>query len=61
MNENVLYVVKEYKVDNPHSTKIVSIRDSCYRDFHNNCFHKFIFESIYDIKLTNITNSEFNS
>ena len=35
MNENELYVVKEYKFDNPPFTKIDSTIDDCYRDCHN--------------------------
>ena len=58
MNENELYVVKEYKFDNPLITKIDSIIDGCYRDCHNKFFHTFKYVCIYDIKLTNITNNE---
>ena len=58
MNENELYVVKEYKFDNPLITKIDSIIDNCYRDCHNKYFHTFKYVCIYDIKLTNITNNE---
>ena len=58
MNENELYVVKEYKFDNPLITKIDSIIDGCYRDCHNRFFHTFKYVCIYDIKLTNITNNE---
>ena len=58
MNENELYVVKEYKFDNPLITKIDSIIDGCYRDCHNNFFHTYKYVCIYDIKLTNITNNE---
>ena len=58
MNENEIYVVKEYKFDNPPITKIDSIIDGCYRDCHNNFFHTFKYVCIYDIKLTNITNNE---
>ena len=58
MNEKELYVVKEYKFDNPLITKIVSIIDGCYRDCHNNYFHTFRYVCIYDITLTNITNNE---
>ena len=36
MNENELYVVKEYKFDNPVITKIDSLIDKYYRDYHNN-------------------------
>ena len=58
MNENELYVVKEYKFDNPVISKIDSILDNCYRDCHKNYFHTFKNVCIYDIKLTNITNKE---
>ena len=33
MSANELYVVKEYKFDNPLFTKIDSIIDSCIPDF----------------------------
>ena len=58
MNENELYVVKEYIFDNPPIHKIDSIIDSCYRDCHNKYFHTFKYECIYDIKLTSIINNE---
>ena len=58
MNENELYVVKEYKFDNPLISKIDSIIDGCYRDCHNKYFHTFKYVCIYDIKLTNITNNK---
>ena len=58
MNDNELYVVKEYKFDNPMITEIDSIIDKCFRDCHNSYFHNFKYECIYNIKLTNITNNE---
>ena len=58
MNENELYVVKEYKFDNPLITKIDSKFDNCYRDCQNKYFHTFKYVCIYDIKLTNIRNNE---
>ena len=58
MNENELYVVKEYEFNNALITKIDSITDSCYRDCHTKYFHTFKYVFIYDIKLTNITNNE---
>ena len=58
MNENKLYVVKEYKFDNPLITKIDSIIDNCYRDCHNKYFNTFKYVCLYDIELTNITNNE---
>ena len=35
MNENELYVLKEYEFDKPLITKINSIIDSCYRERQN--------------------------
>ena len=58
MNENELYIVKEYSFDNPLATKIESLIDSCYKDCHTKYFHTFIYECIYDIKLKNITDNE---
>ena len=34
MNENELYVLREYKFDNPLSTDIDSETDKCFRDCH---------------------------
>ena len=58
MNENELYVVKEYKFDNPLYHKIDYVIDKCLRDCHNSYFHNFKYECIYDIKLTSITINE---
>ena len=58
MNENDLYVLKEYKFINPLITRILSILDGCCRDCHNKYFHTFKNVCIFDIKLTNITNNE---
>ena len=58
MNENEIYVVKEYKFDNPLITEIDSIIDKNFRDCHNNYFHSFKYDCIYDIKINNITNNE---
>ena len=58
MNENELYILKEYKFDNPLFHKIDYIIDKCFRDCHNSYFRNFKYEGIYDIKLTNITNNE---
>ena len=61
MNENESYVVKEFKFDNPLITDTDAIIDSSCKDCHNNYSHKFIYECIYDIKLTNITDNEMNN
>ena len=61
MNENEIYVVKEYKFDNPLFTEIDFIVDNSFKDCHNNYFHNFEYNCIYDIKLKNITNNEINN
>ena len=58
MNENELYVVKEYKYNNPIITRTASIIGECYRDCHNRYFHTLKYVYIYDIKVTNILNKE---
>ena len=58
MNENELYVVKEYKFDDPIITQIDSTIDKCFRDCQKSYFDNFKYECIYDNKLTNITNNE---
>ena len=58
MNENELYVVKEYKLESPLFTNIDSMLDRCFKDCHNIYFHDFKYECITDIKLTIITNNE---
>ena len=58
MNENNLFVVEEYKFDNPLCFDIDSIIDGCFKNCHKNCFHNFEYECIYDIKFTNITDIE---
>ena len=50
MNENDVYVVEEYKFDNPLFTEIDYIIDSCFTDCHKSYFHKIIYEIIYDVK-----------
>ena len=58
MNENELYLVKEYNFDNPLCSKLDSVLDSCSKDPHNKYFHKFNYECIYDIKFENIAKNE---
>ena len=58
MNENELYIVKQYKFDNTIIIDIDSLIDKCIRDCHNSYFHNFKYDCIYDIKLTNFTNIE---
>ena len=56
MNENELYLVKQYKFDNPTITEIDSILVKCFRDCHDKYFHKFKVEYLYDFKLINVIN-----
>ena len=58
MNENELYVVKEYIFVNPLITKIDSIIDGCIRDCHNKYFHTFDHICEYNLNFTNTTNNE---
>ena len=50
MNENEIYLVKEYIFDNPSCSDMDFVLDSCYNDCLNNDYHKFKYEFIYDIK-----------
>ena len=58
MKENELYVVKEYKFDNPIITERDSLIDKCFRDCHKSHFHNFNYECIYDSNFTNIRSNE---
>ena len=58
MNENELYVVKEYKVDNPPIQNINSIISECYRDCHHKYFHTFDFICEYNLIFTSTNNNE---
>ena len=60
MIEDELFNVKEYKFDDPLITDIDSVIVSFFKDCHNNFFHGFDYECVYDIKLTNITDKEEN-
>ena len=58
MNENEIYVVKEYKFDNPLSPKIDCLIDDACRDCHINFFRKIKYKCIYNNELTDMTNIE---
>ena len=60
-NKNQLTVVEEKEFDKPLFHKIDSTIDSCFRDCHNNYFHKFKYDCIYDNNLTNVTSNEIFS
>ena len=62
MNENQLFVSKEYKSDNPLFTDIDFLSDSSFKECHNNHVQNFKYECVNDFKLTNITiNERLNS
>ena len=58
MNKNQLTIVKEYEFDKPLIQKIDSIIDNCYRDCYSKYHHTFEYKCEYDVKLTNIPNTE---
>ena len=58
MNEIELYLVKEYNFVNPLIQKIDSIIDNSIKNCFEKYFHKFKYRLVYDIKFTNIANSE---
>ena len=61
MNENESYVVKEYTFGHTLINDTDFIKNSCFKDCLNNYFHNFIYECIYCIELTNITDNERNN
>ena len=58
MNENEIYVVKEYNFANPPIQNTNSIISECYRDCHHKYFHTFDFICEYNLNFTNNTNNE---
>ena len=60
INENKLFVVKEYEFENPLIQNIDSIIDKCYRDCHNKYYHTFEYECLYDLNFTNDNNESIN-
>ena len=60
INENKLFVVKEYEFENPLIQNIDSIIDKCYRDCHNKYYHTFKYECLYDLNFTNDNNESVN-
>ena len=58
INENELFVVKEYEFENPLIQNINSIIDRCYRDCHYKYFHNFKNEGIYNLNFTNVISNE---
>ena len=60
INKDKLTIVKEYEFENPLIQNIDSIIDKCYRDFHNNYYHTFEYECVYDLNFTNDINFTFS-
>ena len=58
MNENELYVVKEYIFDNPSTQKVDSLIDNSMSDCHIKYFHTFDHICEDDLNFTNIKNNE---
>ena len=57
MNENELYVVKEFKFDNPLITDADLIIENCFNDFRDIYFHESKYECLFDFRFKNITNN----
>ena len=58
MNENDLYIVMEYKIDNPLKTEIDSLLANWFKDCQIIHFDKFKYKCLYDNKLRKIANIE---
>ena len=58
MKESEFHLVKENMFDNPLCSEMDSILNNCFSDCHNNFFHKFKYECIYDIEYKNIVKNE---
>ena len=58
INENKLFVVKEYKFDKKDIHEIDYLLDNVIKDCRRNYFHTFDYRLVYDINFTNIFNNE---
>ena len=58
INENKLFVVKEYKFGGKDFHEIDYILDDVIKDCRGNYFHTFEYKLVYDINFTNISNNE---
>ena len=58
INENKLFVVKEYKFGGNDIHEIDYILDDVIKDCRRNYFHTFEYKLFYDINFTNISNNE---
>ncbi len=58
IDENKLFVVKEYKFGGKDIHEIDYILDDVIKDCRRNYFHTFEYKLFYDINFTNISNNE---
>ena len=58
INENKLFVVKEYKFDKTDIHEIDYILDDVIKDCRKKYFHSFEYRIIYDLCFKNISNNE---
>ena len=58
INENKLFVVKEYEFDKTDIHKIDDILDDVIKDCRKKYFHSFEYRIIYDLCFKNISNNE---
>ena len=58
INENKLFVVKEYEFDKKDIHEIDFLLDDVIKDCRRNYFHTFEYKIVYDINFTNISNNE---
>ena len=58
INENNLFVVKEYEFDKKDIHEIDYLLDDVIKDCRRNYFHTFEYKLVYDINFTNISNNE---
>ena len=58
INEIKLTVVKKYEFENPIIQNINSIIAKCYRDCHDNYYHTFKYEGIYNLNFANVIDNE---
>ena len=58
INENKLFVVKEYKLDKKDIHEIDYLIDDVIKHCRKNYFHTFEYRLVYDINFTNISNKE---
>ena len=58
INENKLFLVKEYKFDKKDIHEIDYLIDDVIKHCRKNYFHTFEYRLVYDINFTNISNNE---